>query len=118
MLPQMSMGATRRQAMAGAAAAGIALPLAANAASYPGNIVGGSIPAPYVEIFDSRGCEVSHNEYTGSPANAMEDEQCVKVSMLPVKVTESFAAKKRAEFINFKQSSINVEQISGTKRIY
>ena len=114
----MSAGATRRQAMAGAAAAGVALPLAANAASYPGNIVGGSIPAPYVEIFDARGCDVSHNEYTGAGTGDMNDEQCVKVSMLPVKVSESFAAKKRQEFINFKQSAINVEQISGTKRIY
>jgi hypothetical protein len=109
---QMSMGATRRQAIAGAGAAAIAVPLAANAAGAKDS------KAPIVEIFDNRGCEVKKNNYTGPKANAMEDEQCVKVSMAKITVSEETAAKKLQEFIGGKASGINVNQISGTTKKY
>jgi hypothetical protein len=116
MLPQMSMGATRRQAMAGAAAAGVAMPLAANA--LPGRMVAGNIPAPVVEIFDNRGCDVKKSNYQGPKAGGMEDDQCVKVSMQFIKVSEGTAAKKLIEFSGLKASSINVDQISTNQRLY
>ena len=111
------MGATRRQALAGAAAAGVAIPLAANA--LPGKMVAGNIPAPVVEIFDSRGCDVkTHQEYSGAKSGDMNDDQCVKVSMQFIKVGEDTAAKKLQEFISGKQSSINVPQIKGNTKKY
>jgi len=112
----MSMGATRRQAMAGAAAAGVAMPLAANA--LPGRMVAGNIPAPVVEIFDNRGCDVKKNNYSGPKAGGMEDDQCVKVSMQFIKVSEGTAAKKLIEYSGFKASSINVDQISTSNKLY
>ena len=109
---QMSMGATRRQAIAGAGAAAVAVPLAANAAGAK------DAKAPVVEIFDNRGCDVKKNNYSGPKANAMEDEQCVKVSMAKISVSEETAAKKLQEFIGGKASSINVNQISGVTKKY
>ena len=82
---QMSLGGTRRQALAGAAAAGVAMPLAANA--FPAKIVGGNIPAPVVQIFDARGCTDHQNkEYTGPLTDGPDDEMCVKVTMMNIKV--------------------------------
>jgi len=107
----MSAGATRRQAIAGAAAAGVALPLAAN--SRPR---GFDQKAPVVEIFDSRGCDVTHKEYTGVYNGDMEDKQCVKVSMQTITVSEITAAAKRNEYIGGKASGINVEQISSVTK--
>ena len=41
--------------------------------------------APEIVIMDHRGCSrKAGGEYTGAKANAMEDEQCVKVSMTKV----------------------------------
>jgi hypothetical protein len=98
--------------MAGAAAAGVALPLAAN--SRPR---GFDNKAPVVEIFDARGCDVTtHKEYTGVYNGDMEDQQCVKVSMQTIRVSELTAASKRNEYIGGKQSSINVEQISSVTK--
>ena len=109
---QMSLSANRRQAIAGAAAGAIALPLAANAGSLSR---GYDNRAPVIELFDSRGCEVkTHNEAQGVRNGDMEDEQCVKVSMQIIKVSEVTAGKKRQEYVSGKQSSINVEQISSS----
>jgi len=106
------MGATRRQAIAGAGAAAVAVPLAANAAGAKDS------KAPVVEIFDSRGCDAKKGNYNGPKANAMEDDQCVKVSMAKISVSEDTAAKKLQEFIGGKASGINVNQISGTTKKY
>jgi len=87
----MSLGGNRRQALAGAAAAGVAMPLAANA--FPAKIVGGNIPAPIVQIFDARGCtEHQNKEYTGPTTDGPDDEMCVKVSMSNIKVDSDAAA--------------------------
>ena len=117
----MSLKVDRRAAVAAGA---IGLPAAANAA-LPGKMMGGKpvstttlsggvsgdIYAPIVELFDSRGCEVtSHKEYKGQRAGSMEDEQCVKVSFAPVKVSQITAAKLKQQFVSGKQSSINVAQ--------
>ena len=41
--------------------------------------------APVVTVFDHRGCTAHKNsEYTGPKANAMEDEQCVKVQSVKI----------------------------------
>lgn len=110
----MSAGASRRQALAGAVAAGAALPLAANAGSLSR---GYDNKAPVVEIFDARGCDVkTHKEYTGVYNGDAEDEQCVKVSMQTIRVSELTAANKRNEFVGGKASGINVEQISSVTR--
>lgn len=86
----MSLQGTRRQALAGAAAAGVAMPLVANA--FPAKIVGGNIPAPVVQIFDARGCtEHQNKEYRGPLTNGPDDEMCVKVSMMNIKVDSDVA---------------------------
>jgi hypothetical protein len=56
---QMSLSANRRQVIAGVGAAAIIAPLAANAKN-------GDLRAPYVEIFDARGCESPQAQYTVS----------------------------------------------------
>lgn len=48
----------------------------------------------------------------------MEDEQCVKVSMKPIEVSEATAGKLRQQFLGFKQTAIDVEQISSVTRKY
>jgi hypothetical protein len=58
---QMSLSANRRQVIAGAGAAAIIAPLAANAKN-------GDLKAPFVEIFDARGCDVKNSQYTVSLA--------------------------------------------------
>ena len=55
----MSVSANRRQVIAGAAAASVIVPLAANAKN-------GDLRAPYVEIFDARGCDAKNAQYTVS----------------------------------------------------
>ena len=41
--------------------------------------------APVVTVCDHRGCTAHKNsEYTGPKANAMEDEQCVKVQSVKI----------------------------------
>ena len=83
---QMSMGATRRQAMAGAAAGAVALPLAANAKGAKDS------KAPVITIFDARGCADHKNvEYKGAKAGDMNDDQCVKVAMQTIKVGDDIA---------------------------
>jgi len=84
--PSMSMGATRRQAMAGAAAGAVALPLAANAKGAKDS------KAPVITIFDARGCADHKNvEYKGAKAGDMNDDQCVKVAMQAIKVGDDIA---------------------------
>jgi len=83
---QMSMGATRRQAMAGAAAGAVALPLAANAK------IAKDQKAPVITIFDARGCVDHKNvEYKGAKSGDMNDDQCVKVAMQTIKVGDDIA---------------------------
>jgi len=119
----MSAGdVTRRAAIGGAAAGAAAVPLAAGAVVqrgpsgkpiFPGNIVaggqGGGIPAPVVEIFDSRGCDARHVEYQGPKSGDMNDEQCVKISFQPIKVSEETAATKLNEFVSFRGTSLDVD---------
>jgi len=110
----MSLNVDRRAAVA-AGAATVALPLAADAANY-GNMQGTTgktdtrtlrvgkvsvIKAPVVEIFDSRGCDVKFANYKGPSASAMEDEQCVKVSMQPIKWSQATAAKINQQCLSF-----------------
>ena len=90
----MTVSANRRQALAGAAAAGIALPLAANAKMAKDS------KAPVVTVFDARGCADHKNtQYTGAKAGGMEDDQCVKLSMDAVKVGDDVAAKVLTEVL-------------------
>jgi hypothetical protein len=63
----------------------------------------GDLRAPYVEIFDARGCDAKNAQYTGPKSNDMNDDQCVKVSMAVPKVSEETAAKKLQEFLGLKQ---------------
>jgi hypothetical protein len=65
----MSLSANRRQVIAGAGAAAIIAPLAANAKN-------GDLKAPFVEIFDARGCDAKNSQYTVSLL-------CVCVILLP-----------------------------------
>lgn len=111
----MSLNVDRRAAVA-AGAATVALPLAADAANY-GKIMGTTsktdtrtlavgkvslIYAPVIEIFDSRGCDVkTHQEYKGARNGGMEDEQCVKVSMVPIKWSQATAAKMNQQILSF-----------------
>ena len=108
----MSVSANRRQALAGAAGVAIAAPLASNAA------IRKDQKAPVVEIFDSRGCEVKKNNYTGPKSGDMNDDQCVKVSMQTISVSDTTAAKALQQFISGKQTSINVPQIQGNTKKY
>eukprot|EP00285_Hemiselmis_virescens_P011469 CAMPEP_0173386236 /NCGR_PEP_ID=MMETSP1356-20130122/8822_1 /TAXON_ID=77927 ORGANISM="Hemiselmis virescens, Strain PCC157" /NCGR_SAMPLE_ID=MMETSP1356 /ASSEMBLY_ACC=CAM_ASM_000847 /LENGTH=131 /DNA_ID=CAMNT_0014342391 /DNA_START=52 /DNA_END=447 /DNA_ORIENTATION=- len=112
--PMMGLNVDRRAAVAGAAV----MPLV-GAASSAKAIESGNIYAPIVEIFDNRGCDASFKiGYDGAPANDMEDEQCVKVSMVPIKVSQATGAKKIQEVSGFKASGIDVPQISGVKKLY
>ena len=82
----MSLSGTRRQALAGAAAGAVALPLASNAA------IRKDQKAPVITIFDARGCKDHANkEYTGPKAGDMNDDQCVKVTMETIKVGDDVA---------------------------
>nr|7SUT_A Chain A, HaPE645 alpha-1 subunit [Hemiselmis andersenii]7SUT_E Chain E, HaPE645 alpha-1 subunit [Hemiselmis andersenii] len=74
--------------------------------------------APYVETFNNRGCEFPKSGYEGPASNDDNDEMCVKVSMLRVKVSQSYAAKQIQQFSGFKESGIDVKQISNVKKIY
>lgn len=122
----MSLSAERRGVLAGAAAGAVVLPLASNAAPvlqkgpggrpiYPGNIVGGlqggGIPAPVIELFDSRGCDVRHVEYQGPKSGSDEDAQCIKISYQMISVSETTAAKKLQEFVSFRGTSLDVDAI-------
>nr|AGR45598.1 phycoerythrin alpha subunit L1 [Chroomonas sp. M1627] len=110
--PTMSLSANRRQVIAGAGAAVVAAPLASNAA------IKKDQKAPIITIFDNRGCEVKKNNYSGAKANGMEDDQCVKLTMETITVSETTAAKKLQEFIGLKATAINVPQISGVTKKY
>nr|P23816.1 RecName: Full=Phycocyanin-645 alpha-1 chain; Short=PC-645 [Chroomonas sp.] len=78
----------------------------------------GDLRAPYVEIFDARGCDAKNSQYTGPKSGDMNDDQCVKVSMAVPKVSEATAEKKRQEFLGFKETAINVPQIAGKTKKY
>lgn len=54
----------------------------------------------------------------GAKSNDMNDEQCVKVSMVKISVSEATAAKKLQEFVGGKASSINVPQIASATKKY
>lgn len=54
----------------------------------------------------------------GAKSNDMNDEQCVKVSMVKISVSEATAAKKLQEFVGGKASSINVNQIASSTKKY
>ena len=111
----MSMGSTRRQAIAGAGvAAGVAaLPLKPAEAR-----IKKDQKAPIIEIFDSRGCEVQKSNYQGQLANNENDEMCIKVTFDTIAVSPLTAEKKLQEFVGGKASSINVDQISGVTKKY
>lgn len=110
---QMSMGATRRQAIAGAGvAAGVAaLPLKAEAR------IKKDQKAPIVEIFDSRGCEVQKSNYAGQLANNENDEMCVKVSFDTIAVSSGTAEAFKTQVVGF-AGGFNVNDIRGNTKKY
>nr|AGR45596.1 phycoerythrin alpha subunit L2 [Chroomonas sp. M1312] len=112
--PMMSLSANRREVVAGAAAASVIAPLAANAKIEKGD----AIKAPFITLFDNRGCEVKKNNYSGPKANGAEDDQCIKLTMESVKVSEDTAAKKLGEFIGLKATAVGVKSISGVTKKY
>ena len=92
--PMMQMSTGRRAAIQGAGAAAIAAPLLrpeGAEAAFPGKITTNP-PAPYITILDHRGCSRYSTEYTGPRANAMEDEQCVKLESKITAVSTDEAA--------------------------
>ena len=107
----MSLSGTRRQALAGAAAGAVALPLAAGAR------IKKDQKAPIVEIFDSRGCEVKKSNYAGAKSGDMNDEQCVKVSFDTIAVSPATAEKLRQEILSFR-GGFNTDRINGNTKKY
>jgi len=92
--PMMQMSTGRRAAIQGAGAAAIAAPLLrpeGAEAAFPGKITTNP-PAPYITILDHRGCSRYSTEYKGPRANAMEDEQCVKLESKITAVSTDEAA--------------------------
>ena len=92
--PMMQMSTGRRAAIQGAGAAAIAAPLLrpeGAEAAFPGKMTTNP-PAPYITILDHRGCSRYSTEYTGPRANAMEDEQCVKLESKITAVSTDEAA--------------------------
>ena len=66
-------------------------PEAAEAKGFPGNMVGNP-SAPVITLLDHRGCNRVSTEYKGPRANAMEDEQCVKLESKITAVSTDEAA--------------------------
>jgi hypothetical protein len=92
--PMMQMSTGRRAAIQGAGAAAIAAPLLrpeGAEAAFPGKMTTNP-PAPYITILDHRGCSRYSAEYKGPRANAMEDEQCVKLESKITAVSTDEAA--------------------------
>jgi hypothetical protein len=80
--PMMSMETGRRQVVQAAGAAAVAAPLLrANPAAAK---MDKSNKAPEILIMDHRGCSRGGKEYTGAKSSDMNDEMCVKVSMVAV----------------------------------
>merc|ERR1719183_441572 len=84
--PMMQMSTGRRAAIQ----APLLRPEGAEAA-FPGKITTNP-PAPYITILDHRGCSRYSTEYKGPRANAMEDEQCVKLESKITAVSTDEAA--------------------------
>nr|AGR45595.1 phycoerythrin alpha subunit L3 [Chroomonas sp. M1627] len=112
--PTMSVSANRREVIAGAGAAAVIAPVAANAKIEKGY----NIKAPFITLFDNRGCEVKKDNYSGAKAGDMEDEQCIKLVMDSVVVSEATAAKKLQEFIGVKATAPGVLSISSPIKKY
>lgn len=81
--PMMSMETGRRQVVQAAGAAAVAAPLLrANPAAAK---MDKSNKAPDIVIMDHRGCSrKAGGEYNGAKSGDMNDEMCVKVSMVKV----------------------------------
>jgi hypothetical protein len=115
--PSMSMGgSTRRQALQTAAAGAVVAPLLRGDEA-SARVTGGPrkpLSAPVISILDHRGCpsNANHQEYKGKKAGDDNDEMCVVVRQTLIKVSEEDAAKKRQEFINFKDNGIDVKIIA------
>nr|U5T880.1 RecName: Full=Phycocyanin PC645 alpha-1 subunit; Short=PC645A1 [Chroomonas sp. CCMP270]AGY96990.1 phycocyanin645 alpha subunit [Chroomonas sp. CCMP270] len=113
--PTMSLSANRRELVQGAAAAAVVAPLLRPTGASARDA---QLRAPIVEIFDARGCDAKNAQYTGPKSNDMNDDQCVKVSMQKITVSEATAAKKLQEFIGGKATAINVPIISSMTKKY
>ena len=90
---RMSAGSSRREVVqAGAAAAAISPFLGSSSAMAAKPQMEADSYAPIVTIFDHRGCTRGPKEYRGPKANDMEDDMCVKVQSVQLKVSEATAA--------------------------
>ena len=79
------MGGTAFAALVASAAAFAPMATPALRGNTALNAMDKSGRAPVVTVFDHRGCTAHKNsEYTGPKANAMEDEQCVKVQSVKI----------------------------------
>lgn len=101
-------GVSRRDALVGAGAAAVAAPLLRPAAA--GAKVD-NLAAPYIYIFDGRGCPRVNKEYQGKSANGDEEDlMSVKVELKPVKVSEATGASFKQEQLSFKNMAANSYQ--------
>ena len=90
---RMSAGASRREVVqAGAAAAAISPFLGSAKANAAKPTMEADSYAPVVTVFDHRGCTRAPKEYSGPKANDMEDDMCIKVQSVQLKVSEATAA--------------------------
>ena len=103
--PTMSAGATRREAMAGAAAAAVAAPLLRPSSAEAAATGMGSNNAPVITIMDHRDCvnrpnKVGPNkEYKGEYTGGEDDKMCIKLTMSKIAVSDNVAARILSETI-------------------
>ena len=103
--------ASRRDVLVGAGAAAVAAPLLRPAAA---EAKVDNLAAPYIYIFDGRGCPRLNNkngkEYNGRYNGEEEDQMSVKVELKPVSVSEQSGAIFKQQVLSFKFLGANSYQ--------